>query len=160
MESIQQSSASAYLKHWNSGGTRFSPAPFISPCPLPHNTQRARGNEWTSAAVGAEGLGEYLSGINEGDRSQDACLAVGTWNLKRTTSLARQDPQRRLKDTNPPTKLSTQKLSCLKEMQEPRWSKVKEWPKNKDPNLKPIPWVNIPVPDIINDTLLCLQTGA
>jgi hypothetical protein len=42
---------------------------------------------------------------------------VGTWNLKRTTPVARQDPQKRYKDTNLPTKLSNQNLSFLKEMQ-------------------------------------------
>jgi hypothetical protein len=37
------------------------------------------------------------------------------WNLKNPFPVARQEPGNR--DTNIPTKLSTQNVSCLKEMQ-------------------------------------------
>ena len=37
--------------------------------------------------------------------------------------------------------------------------KLREWPTNNWPNLRPIPWAS-QTPDTINDTLLCLQTEA
>ena len=37
--------------------------------------------------------------------------------------------------------------------------RLREWPTNNWPNLRPIPWANTN-PNAINDTVLCLQTGA
>jgi hypothetical protein len=37
---------------------------------------------------------------------------------------------------------------------------LKEWSTNNWPSLKPIPWASTNFPDIINDILLRLQTGA
>ena len=71
-----------------------------------------------------------------------------------------RDFQRREGDINPPTKPSTQNLSCLQDVQGSRWSK--DWG-NNHPMTAPT-WdpshVREPTPNIINDTLLCLQTGA
>jgi hypothetical protein len=43
--------------------------------------------------------------------------ALGIENLKRPPPFGRQEPQWRDRNTNPPTKLSTQHLSCLQEIQ-------------------------------------------
>jgi hypothetical protein len=59
------------------------------------------------------------------------------------TPIDRQEPQWSKRVTNPPTKLSTQKLSCLEVMQaQRREQRLREWPKNNRPNLRPIPWAS------------------
>ncbi|EDL87993.1 rCG56853, isoform CRA_b [Rattus norvegicus] len=44
--------------------------------------------------------------------------SIGDMNLKRPPSVARQEPQWSDRDSNPPTKLSTQNVSCLQETQD------------------------------------------
>ena len=44
----------------------------------------------------------------------------------KATCIARQDTQERDKDTNSPTKLSTQNVSCIQEMQGQRWTEMEE----------------------------------
>jgi hypothetical protein len=89
-----------------------------------------------------------------------ACSTVGLWNLKRLPPVARQDLQWRDGDINPTTILLIPNLSCLKEMQGQRWDEV--WSKGQpimcsawNPS-----YGQTPVPDIFDDTLLYLQTGA
>jgi len=64
---------------------------------------------------------------------------MGMQNLRRPLPVAIWDPQWRDKDTNPPTRLLTQILFRLQEMQmggvKQRLSK---WPTNNWPNLRPI----------------------
>jgi len=57
------------------------------------------------------------------------------------------------------TNLSTQNLSCLKEMQVKMEQRLKAWPNNNQPTLKPISWAST-IPKTINHILFCLQTGA
>jgi hypothetical protein len=84
-------------------------------------------NEWKSSTDGGKGSGgismmRQRSGIREVPRNQFGRpylwpTTLGIWNLKRTPPVDRQEPQWTDRDTNPPTKLSTQNLSCLQEMQ-------------------------------------------
>jgi hypothetical protein len=81
------------------------------------------------------------------------------WNLKRPP-VARQEPQWSNRDINPPTKFSTQNLSCLQVMQaQGRGQRLKEWPTKSSPTWDPS-HEKASVCDIINDTLSCLQSGA
>jgi hypothetical protein len=81
----------------------------------------------------------------------------GIWILKWPLPVARQDSQRMDKDRKPCTKPSTLPTRCAVTKIEPNLS---EWlTKLRDcPRLGPIPWART-VPDTINDTLLCFQTG-
>ena len=84
----------------------------------------------------------------------------GDMDLKRSPPVTRQEPHWSSRDTNPPTKLLTQTLSCLQKMQ--RWrmeQRLREWPTNYMPNLRDPPNGQAQVQDTINDTMLCLQTG-
>ena len=57
---------------------------------------------------------------NKGDVQESmlpVTTALGIWNLKRSPPVARQESQWCYRDTNLPTKLSTQNLSCLQERQ-------------------------------------------
>ena len=49
--------------------------------------------------------------------------STGVTEPEEVPSVARQEPQWSDKDTNPPTKLSAQNLSCLQEMQGLKWIK-------------------------------------
>ena len=54
-------------------------------------------------------------------------------NLKRIPPVAWQEP----------TKLSTQNVSCLQEIQKSRIDqRLREWPSKNLPNLRPIPWAS------------------
>jgi hypothetical protein len=58
-------------------------------------------------------------GMERGPReSKGVTLAVGDMDPGVATSVARQDFQWKDKDSNPPTKPSTQNVSCLQEVQE------------------------------------------
>jgi hypothetical protein len=84
------------------------------------------GNEWKFATNGGEEVGgisrtRQRPKIREvpkkqwGDLSCDSTL--GIWNLKRPSPIVRQESQCCDRDTNSTTKLSTQNVSCLQEMQ-------------------------------------------
>ena len=67
----------------------------------------------------------------------------GDMEPEETNCYIQKEPQWSNRDTNPPTKLSTQNLSCLQEMQ--GWGmeqRLREWPTNNWPNLRPIPWAS------------------
>ena len=80
---------------------------------------------------------------------------LGIWNLKKPPPVVRQEPWWNDKDTNPPTKLSTQNLSCLQQMQTDTGdgAETERMTTNIRPNLKPFPWPsNNPWQDL---TVLC-----
>jgi hypothetical protein len=83
------------------------------------------------------GLGICLR-INEGDISCDSAVAI--WNLKSSAPVARQEPQWKDRDTNPPQKsfnpiffLSTRNTGMRMEQ------RLMEWATYYLPNLRPIP---------------------
>jgi hypothetical protein len=55
---------------------------------------------------------------NQWRRPQLWLTALGIWNLKRPPPVYMQKPQWNNKDTKPTTKILSQDLSCLQEMQE------------------------------------------
>jgi hypothetical protein len=74
-------------------------------------------------------------GIRKTPKTQWGCqvwlTTLGIWNLKRPPPVARQRPQWRYRDTNLPSKLSTQNLSCLQVMQsQGKEQRLREQPTN------------------------------
>ena len=68
---------------------------------------------------------------------------IGDMEPEEDTSCSQVGPPVSDRDTNPPTKLSTQNLFCLQEMQSWRMEqRLREWPTNNQPNLRPIPWAS------------------
>jgi hypothetical protein len=71
--------------------------------------------------TGAKKLqGEHLqkeTEILESGGTQESMEVTLAMEPEKATSVAKQDPQQINKDANPPTKLSTQNLSCLQEIQ-------------------------------------------
>jgi len=82
--------------------------------------------KWIEICSWWDGGGEHLQDKTETwhkeytQESMVVTLAVthtvlGIWNLKRPPPVARQEPKRSNRDTNPPRKLSIQNLSCLQD---------------------------------------------
>ena len=109
---------------------------------------------WISRICQRPGVGEIIKNQWEG-----ATLAVTHSIGDMEPEKARQELQWIDWDTNPPTKHPAPNLSYLQEMQ--GWGRSRDWGNSlaiAGPTREPCHG-QATIPDTVNDTLLCLQTG-
>ena len=85
----------------------------------------------------------HLQDETEAHKNQWQCsylwlIALGIWNLKSPSLVTRQETQWSDRDTNSPTKLSTQNLSCLQKRKGME-QRLGEWPTYSQLSWRPIP---------------------
>jgi hypothetical protein len=81
------------------------------------------------------------------------------WNLIRPLPVARNDPKWGIKKVTHLQKNYPRICPAYSKFRVKVVQRLKEWPTNNGFNLDPSHG-QAPIPDIINDSLLCLQTGA